>query len=59
MKLTIIETIDNDGFFIGQLKEFPQVISEGKTKEELIVNMKDALKTYFDLMIDTIYFELR
>ena len=33
-----------DGWFVGQIEEFPEVISQGKTIEELKDNLIDALK---------------
>jgi predicted RNase H-like HicB family nuclease len=38
----IIEKSD-DGWYVGQLEELPEVISQGKTVEELKQNLKDAL----------------
>jgi len=38
----IIEKSD-DGWYVGQLEELPEVISQGKTMEELKQNLKDAL----------------
>lgn len=33
-----------DGWYVGQLEEFPEVISQGKTIEELKNNLQDALE---------------
>ena len=38
----IIEKSD-DGWYVGQLEEFPEVISQGKTVLELKQNLQDAL----------------
>jgi predicted RNase H-like HicB family nuclease len=46
MTLTAIIEKGNDGWFTGQLIELPAVISQGKTQEELIENLKDALQIY-------------
>lgn len=32
-----------DGWFVGQIEEYPEVISQGKTMEELNENLVDAL----------------
>ena len=32
-----------DGLYVGQLEEFPEVISQGKTIQELKQNLLDAL----------------
>ena len=39
----IIEKSD-DGWYIGQLEELPEVISQGKTVRELKQNLQDALE---------------
>jgi len=49
MKLTALIEKSNDGWFVGQLEEFPAVLSQGKTIEELKYNLKDAL----NLLLDT------
>jgi len=36
----------DDGWYVGSLREAPDVFSQGKTFEELQLNIKDA----FDLM---------
>lgn len=38
----IIEKSD-DGWYVGQLEEMPEVISQGKTLQELKHNLQDAL----------------
>lgn len=32
----------DDGWYVGKIKEVPGVFSQGKTLEELAVNIKDA-----------------
>ncbi len=48
MKLTVLIEKSEDGWFVGQLEEFPEVLSQGKTIEELKFNLKDALNLLFD-----------
>lgn len=43
-QLTVAITKDNEGFFIGQIIEYPSVISEGESEKELIENIKDVFK---------------
>lgn len=33
-----------DGWYVGQLEELPEVISQGKTIQDLKVNLQDALE---------------
>lgn len=43
MKLTAIIEKSDDGWFVGQIEEFPSAISQGKTVEELKANLLDAV----------------
>jgi predicted RNase H-like HicB family nuclease len=44
MKLTAIIEHTDDGWFVGQLEQMPEVISQGKTQAELMENLGDALE---------------
>ena len=37
----------DDGWYVGKLREVPGVFSQGKTRKELKINIKDA----YDLMM--------
>jgi predicted RNase H-like HicB family nuclease len=41
--LTAIIEKSDDGWYVGQLEEMPEVLSQGKTVNELLANLKDAL----------------
>jgi predicted RNase H-like HicB family nuclease len=41
---TAIIEKSEDGWYVGQLEELPEVISQGKTIEELKINLQDALE---------------
>jgi len=43
IKLTMSYTESIDGGFVGVINEFPGVMSQGETVEELSFNLKDAL----------------
>ena len=43
MKLTALIEKSEDGWFVGQLEEFPEVLSQGKTVSEVKTNLLDAL----------------
>jgi predicted RNase H-like HicB family nuclease len=49
MKLTAIIEKSEDGWFVGQIEEMPAALSQGKTIEELKVNLLDA----FRLLLET------
>ncbi len=44
VSITAIIEESSDGWFVGQIEEFPEVISQGKTIDELKENLKAALK---------------
>lgn len=43
MNLTAIIEKSDDGWYVGQIEEFPAAISQGKTIDELKANLIDAL----------------
>ena len=44
IKLTLLIEKGNQGYLVGQLKELPEVLSQGKTEKELHENILDALQ---------------
>ncbi len=49
MNLTAIIEKSDDGWYVGQIEEFPAAISQGKTIDELKANLIDA----FMLLLET------
>ena len=47
--LTAIIEKSDDGWYVGQLEEMPEIISQGKTIHELLGNLRNAL----DLVINS------
>lgn len=43
MKITAIIEKSEDGWYVGQIEEFPEAVSQGKTVKELQENLIDAL----------------
>ncbi|MGD9931969.1 MAG: type II toxin-antitoxin system HicB family antitoxin [Mangrovibacterium sp.] len=43
MEYSVIIEKSEDGYYVGQLQELPEVIAQGKTLEELNSNLLDAL----------------
>jgi predicted RNase H-like HicB family nuclease len=48
MKLTLVIKKGKSGYLVGQLKELPQVFTQGKNNEELRENIKEALEMYLE-----------
>ncbi len=44
MKLTAIIEKSEDGWYVGQVEEIPAALSQGRTIEELKINLIDAVK---------------
>jgi predicted RNase H-like HicB family nuclease len=44
INFTAIIEKSEDGWYVGQLEELPEVISQGKTIQELKQNLQDALE---------------
>lgn len=49
MELTLIIQKGENNYYVGQLQEYPAVLSQGKTIEELKTNIADALKLYLEV----------
>lgn len=44
MELTMMVEKGENGYYVGQIVEYPAALSQGKTIEELEINLKNALK---------------
>ena len=47
MELYAIIERSDDGWYVGQLEELPEVLSQGRTMEELMDNLRDAMEQLF------------
>ncbi len=52
MELTMMVEKGENGYFVGQIVEYPAALSQGKTIEELEKNLKDALKLFLQVQKD-------
>jgi antitoxin HicB len=48
MRYRVIIEQDEDGVFIVECPSFPRCTSQGKTREEAIKNIEDAIKGYIE-----------
>ncbi|MBF0464338.1 MAG: type II toxin-antitoxin system HicB family antitoxin [Nitrospirae bacterium] len=48
MKYRILVEQDEDGVFIAQCPALPGCVSQGKTRQEAITNIADAIKGYIE-----------
>lgn len=50
MKLHIIVEKDEAGYFVAEVPALPGCLSQGKTYEEAIANIKEAIEGWFEVM---------
>ena len=48
MRYRVIIEQDEDGFFVAECPALPGCISQGKTRDEALENIKDAIKGYLE-----------
>jgi len=48
VKFRVLLEQDEDGYFVVQVPEMPGCISQGKTREEALKNIKDAIQGYLE-----------
>lgn len=49
MELTMIIEEGENGWYVGQIQEYPAAMSQGKSIEELKENLTDALKLLLEV----------
>ncbi len=48
MKFRVILEVDEDGIFVAECPALPGCISQGKTRQEALANINDAVKGYLE-----------
>ncbi|QQR93167.1 MAG: type II toxin-antitoxin system HicB family antitoxin [Candidatus Iainarchaeum archaeon] len=48
MKFRVLVEQDTDGMFVAECPSLPGCISQGKTRQEAIDNIKDAIQGYLE-----------
>ena len=48
MKFRVIIQQDEDGIFVAECPSLPGCISQGRTREEALKNIRDAIKGYLE-----------
>jgi len=48
VKFRVLLEQDEYGYFVAQVPEMPGCISQGKTREEALKNIRDAIQGYLD-----------
>ena len=50
MKLHVIIEQDEEGYYVAEVPALPGCLSQGKTREEAIVNIKEAVEGWLEVM---------
>ena len=48
MKYRVVIEVDEDGMYVASVPSLPGCISQGKTREEALKNIQDAIKGYLE-----------
>ncbi len=52
MKYRVIIEQDEDGMFTAEVPSLPGCISQGKTRQEALINIKEAIDVYIESLKD-------
>jgi len=50
MKLHVVIEKDESGYFVAEFPALPGCLSQGKTHEEALANIKEAVEGWFEVM---------
>ncbi|CAG0940487.1 hypothetical protein BROC_01045 [Candidatus Brocadiaceae bacterium] len=50
MKLRVIVEQDETGYYVAEVPALPGCLSQGKTQEEAIANIKEAIEGWLEVM---------
>lgn len=50
MKYRVIIEQDEDGMYVARVPDLPGCATEGKTREELMKNVKEAIRAYLEAL---------
>ena len=50
MKLHVVIEEDDAGYFVAEVPALPGCLSQGKTREEAIANIKEAIQGWLEVM---------
>ncbi|MGR3176324.1 MAG: type II toxin-antitoxin system HicB family antitoxin [Candidatus Scalindua sp.] len=50
MKLHVVVEKDESGYYVAEVPALPGCLSQGKTHDEAIANIKEAIEGWFEVM---------
>lgn len=57
MRLYVKIEQDEKGYFVAEVPSLPGCLSQGKTKAEVIANIKEAIEGWLEVMADKVKFD--
>lgn len=57
MRLYVKIEQDEKGYFVAEVPSLPGCLSQGKTKAEVMANIKEAIKGWLEVMADKAKFD--
>jgi predicted RNase H-like HicB family nuclease len=59
MKLPVIITRDEDGYYLAEVPVLQSCFTQGKTKEEAISNIKEVIQLYREHLVERLSIQCR
>lgn len=50
MKLHVVVEKDETGYYVAEVPALPGCLSQGKTQDEALVNIKEAIESWLEVM---------
>ena len=50
MKLHVVIEKDESGYYVAEVPALPGCLSQGKTREEALTNIREAIEGWFEVM---------
>lgn len=50
MKLHVVIEKDESGYYVAEVPALPGCVSQGKTRDEAVVNIKEAIEGWLEVM---------
>jgi len=52
IKRTILLSLGEDGYYVVEVPSLPGCISQGKTRQEALLNIQEAIELYIESLIE-------
>jgi predicted RNase H-like HicB family nuclease len=59
MELHVIIELDESGYYVAEVPALPGCLSQGKSREEALENIKEAIEGWFEVMESHLFENIR